>query len=408
MKQKFTPQAILNWIIAILKGTLVGLAIVIPGVSGGSMLLTIGVYEDAVSITSKKKEVRNAAIIKLIPYAIGIVLGVAALSFVITWLLANYELYTILAFCGLILGSLPMLIKEIRGQIGVKRVAPSYFILSAVMIALMVALPLLNNRTTEEFERLAAEDSLSLNDRIVLIANSASSDEQITVKKNDSAMPVLKIKSGESGLAGMRADINDGIILEYDALDDVNWNDDPVQIIRTGDSTVSIDGTSYTVYRAVDTLDNGLISALLAAALGFIAAGTMIVPGISGSMVLLVLGYYNSVMSHLKGAIVALLTFQFAALPHHLLVLIPFAIGVVLGLLIVSKLVKWLLDQYPTPTYYAIIGLMLSSPFAIFMKSSLLNETFLQSMHWYTVVIGLICLIGGFLAAIRLSKDEAK
>jgi len=409
MKQKFTPQVILNWIIAVLKGTLVGLAIVIPGVSGGSMLLTIGVYEDAVSITSKKKEVRNAAILKLIPYAIGIVLGVAVLSFVITWLLANYELYTILAFCGLILGSLPMLVKEIRGQIGVKRVAPSYFLLSAVMIALMVALPLLNNRTTEDFERLTAEDQLMLNDRVVLFEGSAPSDaEQITVKKNDSSMPVLKIKSGESGLAGMRADISDGVILEYDSLDDVNWNEEPVQLVRTGDSTVSIGGTSYTVYRAIDTLNNGLISALLAAALGFIAAGTMIVPGISGSMVLLVLGFYNSVMSHLKGAIIALLTFQFAALPQHLIVLIPFAIGVVLGLLIVSKLVKWLLDQYPTPTYYAIIGLMLSSPFAIFMKSSLLNETFLQSMHWYTVVIGLICLIGGFLAAIRLSKDEAK
>ena len=39
-----TTKKILNWIVAVLKGTLVGLAIVIPGVSGGSMLLTIGVY----------------------------------------------------------------------------------------------------------------------------------------------------------------------------------------------------------------------------------------------------------------------------------------------------------------------------------------------------------------------------
>ena len=40
------------------------------------MLLTIGVYGDAVSITSKNKDIRNKAIVKLIPYAIGIVLGV--------------------------------------------------------------------------------------------------------------------------------------------------------------------------------------------------------------------------------------------------------------------------------------------------------------------------------------------
>ena len=167
MDNKFTFHTVLAWIIAVLKGTLVGLAIVIPGVSGGSRLLTIGVYEDAVSITSKDRTVRNNAIIKLIPYAIGIVLGVAVLSFVITWLLANYELYTILVFCGLILGSLPMLIKEIKGQINVRHAAPSYFLLSALMIALMVALPLLNNRTSEQFEKLSIQDQIDFNNRIM-------------------------------------------------------------------------------------------------------------------------------------------------------------------------------------------------------------------------------------------------
>ena len=131
-----TTKKILNWIVAVLKGTLVGLAIVIPGVSGGSMLLTIGVYEDAVSITSKDKARRRAAIKKLIPYAIGIVLGVVALSFVVTWLLANFEFFTILLFSGLILGSLPMLFREIRG----KKVKPGYILIALLMIALMVLL----------------------------------------------------------------------------------------------------------------------------------------------------------------------------------------------------------------------------------------------------------------------------
>lgn len=409
MNQKLSLKSIFDWIIAILKGTLVGLAIVIPGVSGGSMLLTIGIYGDAVSITSKNKQIRNAAIIKLIPYAIGIVLGVVVLSFVITWFLANYELYTILVFCGLILGSLPMLIKEIRGQIHVKRVAPSYFVLSAAMIVLMVALPLLNNRITEDFERLSNTDQIQLNDRIVLYPNgSAPETDVITIKKADASAQILKVKSGDSGLAGMRADVEDGVILEYDALDDVNWNDEPVYLQWNEDGSMTINGEVYSVYRAFDTLNNGFSSVLLALALGFIAAGTMIIPGISGSMVLLVLGYYNSVMTHLKGAIVCALTLNFAALPRHLLVLIPFAIGIVAGLLIVSKVVKWLLDEHPTPTYYAIIGLMLSSPFAIFMKSSLVNETFLASMHWYTVVIGLVCLLFGFFAAVQLSKGDNK
>lgn len=407
MNKKITLNTVLSWIIAVLKGTLVGLAIVIPGVSGGSMLLTIGVYEDAVSITSKDRTIRKNAIIKLIPYAIGIVLGVAVLSFVITWLLANYELYTILVFCGLILGSLPMLIKEIRGQINVRRAAPSYFLLSALMIVLMVALPLLNNRTSENFERLTNQDSIDLNNRIILIdGSSVPGSDVITVSKNDPDLKVLKVKSDLSGLAGMRADTADGVMLEYDGSDEVYWSEEPVQFVWNDDNTVTINGMSYTVYRAVDTLSNGIPSALLALALGFIAAGTMIVPGISGSMVLLVLGYYNSVMSHLKGAIVALVTLNFSMLSRHCLILIPFGIGVILGLIIVSKLVKWLLENRPTPTYYAIIGLMLSSPFAIFMKSSLVNSSFLASIHWYTVVISILCLAGGFVAALRLSGSK--
>lgn len=404
MKNTVNLKKIWEWIAAVLKGTLVGLAIVIPGVSGGSMLLTIGVYEDAVSITSKDRDVRNRAIVKLIPYALGIVLGVAALSFVITWLLENYQLYTILTFCGLILGSLPMLIKEIRGQLHVKRVAPSYFALSALMIALMVALPLLNNRTTERFERLTAAEGVRLNDRIVLVET--DEPDEITVKKDDMARPVLKVRAQSGGLAGMRAGVEDGVVLEYDALDDTNWSDEVLQLNFTERDTVVLLGREYRVYRAVDTLSSGFVSALWAAGLGFIAAGTMIIPGISGSMVLLVLGYYHSVMSHLKGAIVALVTFSFAELPGHLLVLVPFGLGVVAGLLIVSKVVKWLLDRFPAPTYYAIIGLMLASPYAIFMKSGLFDGTFFQSLHWYTVVIGLVCLGAGFFAATKLSKEE--
>ncbi|MBR3038859.1 MAG: DUF368 domain-containing protein, partial [Clostridia bacterium] len=157
-------KKIWNLFLAVLKGTLVGLAIVIPGVSGGSMLLTIGVYEDAVSITSKDKTRRRAAIVKLIPYAVGIVLGVAALSFVITWLLANFEFFTILLFSGLILGSLPMLFKKIRGS----KVKPGYILVALVMIALMVLLPYLNDNTSERFRILNETDTLSVGERIIL------------------------------------------------------------------------------------------------------------------------------------------------------------------------------------------------------------------------------------------------
>ena len=401
-----TTKNILNWIVAVLKGTLVGLAIVIPGVSGGSMLLTIGVYEDAVSITSKDKARRRAAIKKLIPYAIGIVLGVVALSFVVTWLLANFEFLTILLFSGLILGSLPMLFREIKG----KKVKPGYILVALVMIALMVLLPYLNDTTTETFQKLSAGDTLTVGERIVLDANG---QDAITVTNGDATYAVYELKSA----GGTFGKPEDGYKLRssadkkvFFALNGADVFD--LAIDGTGTLTLTARETGETltspVYRAVDALNNGVWSALLALLLGFIAAGTMIVPGISGSMVLLVLGYYNSVMTHLKSAVVCLFTLNFAQMGGHLLVLIPFGVGIILGLLIVSKAIRWLLDKHPTPTYYGILALMLASPYAIFLKAKCFGPAFGASLaQWWFIPGAVLCLALGFVVSFFMSKKEA-
>ncbi len=398
----------MNWIVAVLKGTLVGLAIVIPGVSGGSMLLTIGVYEDAVSITSKDKARRKAAIIKLIPYAVGIVLGVAALSFVITWLLSNFEFFTILLFSGLILGSLPMLFKQIKGH----KVKPGYIIVALVMIALMVLLPYLNDNTSERFRILNETDKLSVGERIVL------KDEQqfeLVVQNGDPSSSVWEIKSAggtfgkpEDGYK-LRSASDKSVYYTLGAEDvfDLSIEQDGLLTMTAKNSGETV---RTPVYRAVDALNNGILSAALALLLGFIAAGTMIVPGISGSMVLLVLGYYNSVMTHLKSFIVCALTLNFAEMGPHLLVLIPFGIGIILGLLIVSKAIRWLLDRHPTPTYYGILALMLASPYAIFLKAKCFGSeyaAFVGSLtNWWFIPVAVLCLALGFFVAYMMSKKE--
>ncbi len=410
-----TSKKILNWIVAVLKGTLVGLAIVIPGVSGGSMLLAIGVYEDAVSITSKDKARRRAAIKKLIPYAVGIVLGVVALSFVVTWLLANFEFLTILLFSGLILGSLPMLFKNIRGH----KVKPGYILVALVMIALMVLLPYLNSNTSESFKKLSAADTLSVGERVVL---TESGEDTLTVHNGDTSVSVWEIKSA-GGTFGKPSDgyqlrsgadkkkflqLSGGAFLtvekENASVFDLQMNADGTLTITARDSGETLTSPAY---RAVDALHNGVWSALLALLLGFIAAGTMIVPGISGSMVMLVLGYYYSVMTHLKSAVVCLFTLNFAAMGPHLLVLIPFGIGIILGLLIVSKAIRWLLDKHPTPTYYGILALMLASPYAIFLKAKCFGPAFGASLaQWWFIPAAVLCLAAGFVVSYYMSKKE--
>ena len=400
-----TSKKLLNWIVAVLKGTLVGLAIVIPGVSGGSMLLTIGVYEDAVSITSKDKTRRRAAIKKLIPYAIGIVLGVVALSFVVTWLLSNFEFFTILLFSGLILGSLPMLFKKIRGQ----KVKPGYIVVALVMIALMVLLPYLNDNTSETFRILNETDRLSVGERIVL------QDEQqfeLVVQNGDPSHSVWEIKSA-GGTFGkpsdgykLRSSLDKKVFFTLGTEDvfDLAIEQDGLLTLTARNSGETL---HTSVYRAVDALNNGVWSALLALLLGFIAAGTMIVPGISGSMVMLVLGYYYSVMTHLKSFVVCLLTMNFAQMGAHLLVLVPFGVGIILGLLIVSKAIRWLLDKHPTPTYYGILALMLASPYAIFLKAKCFGPAFGESLaQWWFIPVAALCLALGFFASYYMSRKE--
>ena len=400
-------QKILNWFFAVLKGTLVGLAVVIPGVSGGSMLFTIGVYEDAVSITSKDKSRRREAIQKMIPYALGIVLGVAALSFVITWLLDRFEFFTILLFSGLILGSLPMLFQKIKGT----KVKFGYLLAALLMIALMVALPYLNDTTAETFRRLSPSDTLSVGERVVLseAPYAGETDGAISIKSGDA---VWEIKSA-GGTFGKPSDgyrlRSDSDKNEYYSLNGETVFDLAVNADGTLTITARESGARETAlcYRAVDALNNGVFSALLALLLGFIAAGTMIVPGISGSMVLLVLGYYHSVMTHLKGFIVCVFTLNFASIGSHLLVLLPFGAGVVLGLLFVSKAIRWLLDKHPAPTYYGIIGLMLSSPYAIFLKAKCFGAGFTANFaHRWFIPVAVLCLAAGFFAAWGMSKKE--
>ena len=291
----------MKYLIAILKGILVGLAVLIPGVSGGSMIMTMGIYEQAISITSRDRNVRRAAIIFLIPYGIGIVVGILGLAFIIKWLMERYLFETALCFIGMILGSLPMLCKKVKGG--------KFSVIGAVLFLLMVAIMI--------------------------------------------ALPHLSSNAGSEGKLTM-----------------------------------------------------SLTGAVMAVILGFIGAGTMIVPGISGSMVMLVLGYYNDIISHITGLKDIIKGgLSGAVIPWgHVFALGFFAIGAVLGLLLVSRWIKWLLSRCPVPTYYAIMGLMLASPYPIFIKSGL-SFAGVGAGH---LVAGCITLILGFVLALFLDRQGEK
>ncbi len=142
-----------------------------------------------------------------------------------------------------------------------------------------------------------------------------------------------------------------------------------------------ISGSSNIVNIA--SLNIGLILYIVLA--GMIAISAMVLPGISGSTLLLIFGLYIPIMNAIK----EVLHMNFSYLPA----LICFGIGVVGGIFLVIRLIKWCLEKHRSATVYLIIGLMLGSLYAIIMGPTTLEEP-LNALSFDTFSI-LFFLIGG-------------
>ena len=93
-----------------------GVANIIPGVSGGTMALSMGIYEKIIHAINHIRSEFKKSIQTLLPYIIGIVIGIVLLSFLIEFCLERFELPTLMAFVGLILGGLPPIIKKVENE----------------------------------------------------------------------------------------------------------------------------------------------------------------------------------------------------------------------------------------------------------------------------------------------------
>ncbi len=103
---------------------------------------------------------------------------------------------------------------------------------------------------------------------------------------------------------------------------------------------------------------------------GFIGAFACIVPGVSGSMSLMVLGVYYPILNmytgtdsiwHKNGSVIAL----------GLILIVLFAIGILAGAFVGSKAMKSLLDKHRHSTFWGILGLILGSLVSMYINSSI-------------------------------------
>ena len=248
--------------LTILKGLIIGLGKIIPGVSGSVLALSLGVYEKCIDIISNlKKELKyNIKFIFLL--SIGILTGIVFGSKIIYFLLNKYYIPTMSLFIGLISGTIKTIFKKIK----------------------------------------------------------------LKTKKNYISM------------------IIPFILIYFISILSIN----------------KLDTSNY----------------LVIIILGFIDAVTMIVPGVSGTAIFMILGVYNFILYLLSNVFNPLIIF--------------FIIGLILGLILTSKIINYFFKNYSNDTYIVILSLLCSSIII------LIKDTFFSGFNIFELLIGIILILIGY------------
>ena len=280
----------MKFIIDIVKGMLIGVANIIPGVSGGTMMVSMGVYEKIIGVVNNLFKDIKKSILTLLPLGIGMLLGIVVFSFIIPWCLEVYPFPTSFCFIGLILGGVPSILKPAKESLD------------------------------KEGKSISLPHILGFLFFFALAVGMAAMNETQTTTAN--------------------FDLNIGFML-----------------------------TIFLV--------------------GVVAAATMVIPGVSGSLVLMILGFYAGIMDAISGFISSVLAFNWNEILYYTGILAPFGIGVVVGIFAVAKLIEWLFAKYPSITYSGILGLIVASPIAIVIKMGHNN------INIATIILGIVLLALG-------------
>ena len=126
----------------VLKGLVVGVANIIPGVSGGTMAVVMGIYDRLIGAVSDLRRDFKNSLLYLFPIGIGAVLvGVGVLLGIffgakgINWCMKHYEQQTYFAILGLIAGSVPPILLNAGFTPGVQTVVSLFTLAAGAAIA---------------------------------------------------------------------------------------------------------------------------------------------------------------------------------------------------------------------------------------------------------------------------------
>lgn len=260
----------------IINGMVIGVANIIPGVSGGTMAVSLGIYDRFIGAVTGLRKQWKKSLCFLVPIFLGVGLSVVLFSRLMEYLLNRQPLPTGLTFIGLIFGGVPMLFRMIKKE-----------------------------QAREEKKRFTVVNVLCF----FLFFGIAI------------VLPIMKSNDSESAVIAF-----------------------------------------------------GVGNSVMMFFLGVISAGTMVIPGVSGSMVLMILGYYYGVLNAVNGFLDALRGMEIGTMMSYTGLLAPFGIGVLLGVVGIAKLIEYLLKHFAVSAYCGVMGLILASPFGILYNTGVLGK----------------------------------
>ena len=140
--------------------------------------------------------------------------------------------------------------------------------------------------------------------------------------------------------------------------------------------------------------------------LGALSSSAMVIPGISGSLILMAFGYYTFIMTNIKEWLTNIFEFGSQDYWPRVLLFVCFSLGCIIGLVGVSKLIEKLFNKFPKTIYCTILGLLVASPFSI-IYSTITSSEYNVKFDALTIVFSIFSLILGC-ASVLLSEYYVK
>jgi Predicted membrane protein len=116
-----------NFLVRFIKGMIIALGFILPGVSGGVLAAILGIYERMLSFMAHIRKNFKRDFVYFLPVGIGGIVGIGVLSKPLEYLLANYQMIVLWGFAGTIIGTLPTLVFESTSRTKRDRIDVAWF-----------------------------------------------------------------------------------------------------------------------------------------------------------------------------------------------------------------------------------------------------------------------------------------